>query len=117
MEGTYDTRIAGGMQNAKSVLGGSVAGPMEDKPSPTELARLYEGFAQSTSRLRDMLGAMERRLDFVSGPVPQSPQGAMSVPTPPAQPGTIEALREVSRSFHDLCGTFDGELCRMMKIL
>lgn len=107
-----------GMAEVRMVRDTGKGDPESDMPGPTELARLYERFAQSNSRMRDMLGVMEGRLDFVTGGgAPQAAETTGGLQRPPASPGTVSALHELADGLHNLCNRFDDELCRMTKIL
>jgi hypothetical protein len=80
----------------------------------TELERLSGAYGRSTNRLREMIGALESRLDRVTS---APSQGATASTSPSATPGTVASLNGFANDFDILCGALDEQLCRLYKIL
>jgi hypothetical protein len=80
----------------------------------TELERLCSGYERSADRFRDMITALESRLDRVTS---SGQQGATATQSPAAPSGTIAALNQHDNDFDMLCSALDAQLCRLYKIL
>lgn len=90
--------------------------PSEAKTEPTELEMLENSLAASYGKMREVLRAMESRLDVALGPPPPQPV-ANAAAVQPLQPGgAVASLSHLSRDIARFCDDFDTQLRRLQRL-